>query len=198
MMRQTITQTGLSLTVTLIGLIAAAPAAAQGSTIEDCAKLVSDAERLACFDSAVEERTDAAPETGETSAPTPVLPSPAATATQAPPEVGAPPEPPADAGQSVTEVPAEIRESPRQPDEQRAVEPDSPWEYQAVVIAMYKRPHGQMAVTLDNGEVWSEQFASRAFLVDVGDAITMKQSRFSKSYRLVAPGGRGYKMTRLK
>lgn len=197
-MRQTITQTGLSLTVTLIGLIAWAPAAAQVSTFEDCAKLVSDAERLACFDSAFEERTDAAPETDGATAPTPGLTSPAATATPAPPDVNAPPEPPADNGQAVTDVQAETRQAPRQPVGQRAVEPDSAREYQAVVIAMYKRPYGQMAVTLDNGEVWSERFASRAFLVDVGDTITMKRSRISQSYRLVAPGGRGYKMTRLE
>jgi hypothetical protein len=50
---------------------------------------------------------------------------------------------------------------------------------------------------LDNGEVWSEQFASRAFLVDVGDKVTMKRGMLSKGYRLVAPGGRGYQVTLL-
>jgi hypothetical protein len=64
-------------------------------------------------------------------------------------------------------------------------------------VAIRERPHGQKVVTLDNGEVWSEQFASRAFLVDVGDTVTMKRRTLSEGYRLVAPGGRGYTMTRL-
>ena len=64
-------------------------------------------------------------------------------------------------------------------------------------MALRERPYGQMVVTLDNGEVWSELSASRSFLVEVGDTITMKSGRFSRSYRLVAPGGRGHKMTLL-
>ena len=71
-------------------------------------------------------------------------------------------------------------------------------EYTAVVTAMRTRPHGQVAVTLDNGEVWSEQYASRGFLVEVGDTVTMKKARFSSAYRLVAPGGRAYTMIRLE
>jgi hypothetical protein len=194
-MRQTITQTGLSLTVTLIGLVAAAPVAAQGLPVEICTKIESDAERLACFDAALTEQSDAATETDQSAAPTTV---PAATATQQPPAAKASPELPAESAQTVSETPAQATELPRQPDEQPAIEQDLRREYQAVVVAMYKRPYGQMAVTLDNGEVWSERFASRSFLVDVGDTITMKRVRFSSGYRLVAPGGRGYKMTRLE
>ena len=70
--------------------------------------------------------------------------------------------------------------------------------YTAVVTAMSKRPYGQAVVELDNGEVWSEQQASHAFLVNVGDTVTLKKSMFSSSYQLVAPGGRAYRMTRLE
>ena len=177
---QTITRTTLSLTVTLIGLVAAAPVAAQDSPLERCARLEPDAERLACFDAAVTERNEPA------------------IATQEPPAAKAPPEPSSESGQAASEISAETRELPRRLDEKRTIEPDLPKEYQAVVVAMYERPYRQMVVKLDNGEVWSEQYASRAFLVAVGDTITMKQSRFSRSYRLVATGGRGYKMTRLE
>ncbi len=71
-------------------------------------------------------------------------------------------------------------------------------EYTAVVTAMRKRPHGQVVVTLDNGEVWSEQYASRGFLVRVGDTVTMRKSRFSSAYRLVDGNGKGYAVTRLE
>ena len=195
---QTITRTALSLTFTLIGLVAAAPVAAQGSPLELCAGIESDAERLACFDAALTEQSDAATETDQSPAPTTVPASPAAIATQQPAAAKASPKSPAESAQTVSETPSQTRKLPRQPDEQPAIEQDLRREYQAIVVAMYKRPYGQMAVTLDNGEVWSERFASRAFLVDVGDTITIKRVRFSSGYRLVAPGGRGYKMTRLE
>ena len=173
---QIIARTTLSLTITLIGLVAAAPVAAQGSPFERCARLESDSERLACFDATLEERNAATP------APAPPEVSTAAAA----PKKAMPEE-------SVGAV-----EPPRQQDEKWSAKPELPREYTAVVVAMYERPYRQMVVKLDNGEVWSEQYASRAFLVAVGDTITMKQSRFSRSYRLVATGGRGYKMTRLE
>ncbi len=61
---------------------------------------------------------------------------------------------------------------------------------------MRKRPYGQYAVTLDNGEVWSEQFASHYFPVEVGDTVTIKK-RWPSGYRLVTESGKGYNVTRL-
>ncbi len=162
--------------------------AAQDADFESCAKLESDSERLACFD-AIAERTRGARE-------------------------AAVPGGDAEAEASVLEVdaPAKVAEAPAasqadtsvdqlRPPEER-VEPaetrrTQPREYTAIVVALRERPHGQMVVTLDNGEAWTEQFASGAFLVDVGDSVTMKKGMFSSRYQLVAPGGRVYRMTRL-
>lgn len=189
MRRQTVTRITLSLTAVLIGLVAATPGAAQESEFEHCAKLESDTERLACFDATIKERRApaTAPARAEVSTAAPASPLP-----ETEPELSAAP------GQANSQKPPGAIEPSRQQDEKRTAERELPREYTAVVVAMRQRPHGQMVVTLKNGEVWSEQFASRAFLVDVGDTITMKKSRFTPAYRLVAPGGRGYKMTRLE
>jgi biotin carboxyl carrier protein len=157
----------------LFGVALLAPlASAEETDLDRCAELESDAARLACFDAVIKERRTAAPSAGSTNAPA----EPAA-AEAAPPAV---------ASQPATSPRAEA-----------APTEESRKEYSAVVMDMRTRPHGQIVVTLDNGETWSEQYASRTFLVEVGDTVTMKKSRFSSAYRLVAPGGRAYSMTRV-
>jgi hypothetical protein len=157
--------------------------------MEACAKLEDSAERLACFDAAIERQREAAEAPGQSE-----------TSAGEAADSGVPEATPAAAPQAVP-AQAESSVDTARPNHQEDVasssERELPGEYTAVVVAMRERPHGQVVVTLDNGQVWSEQYASRAFLVDVGDTVTMKRGTFSSSYRLVAPGGRGYKMTRL-
>ncbi len=184
--------------------------AAQDADFESCAKLESDSERLACFD-AIAERTRGAREAAvpggdaeaeasvlEVDAPAKVAEAPAASQADTSVDQLRPPDEPVKppvASQADTSV-----DQLRPPEER--VEPaetrrTQPREYTAIVVALRERPHGQMVVTLDNGEAWTEQFASGAFLVDVGDSVTMKKGMFSSRYQLVAPGGRVYRMTRL-
>ncbi len=153
----------------LAALLASLPAAAQDSEFDRCRDLESDAERLACYDAVSKEGTDVAE--GVDNAPTGGTDEAATAGTAA----------------------AAIAEP-----EKKEKKKKRPRQYTAVVTKMDSRPHGQVVVTLDNGEVWSEQYASRAFLVKVGDTIELKKSRFSSGYRLVAPGGRGYEVTRLR
>jgi hypothetical protein len=157
--------------------------------LDACAKLEDSAERLACFDAAIERQreTAAAPGQSETSAAEPD--------DSEIPEATPAPEPQVVPAQAETSVDA--AHPNHEEDVVSSSERELPGEYTAVVVAMRERPHGQVVVTLDNGQVWSEQYASRAFLVDVGDTVTMKKGTFSSSYQLVAPGGRGYRMTRL-
>ena len=185
-------QIGQVLIIVAAMTYAGVTAGGQDSEMERCARLTSDAERLACFDALTKQRPEpetapAAPQPDPTPAPAPA-PAPAAEA--AVPAAEAPPAPQsAPSAQAAQPAPqrnasvVELRERPK--------------EYTATVVALRERPYGQMVVTLDNGEVWSELSASRSFLVEVGDTITMKSGRFSKGYRLVAPGGRGHKMTLL-
>lgn len=155
-------------------------AAAEDNDLDRCAELDSDAARLACFDAVMQERQTGAPA---------AAPAAGASPTERPTE--APPAP-----VSGTTTPA-AAEAPATPPAEPAAKQKPRKEYTAVVTAMRTRPHGQVVVTLDNGEAWSEQYASRRFLVEVGDTVTMKKARFSSAYRLIAPGGRAYTMTRV-
>lgn len=170
----------------LSALSGATAAAAQENDLDRCAELESDAARLACFDAVIKERRAETPTTPAEPAATP-----APDITETPDTPAAPPaEPPPTAEPG----PATETAAPAKPAE--ASEPKR--EYTAVVTSMRTRPHGQVVVTLDNGESWSEQYASRLFLVEVGDTVTMKKGRFSSAYRLVAPGGRAYTMVRIQ
>ena len=165
-----------------------APGAAQDTELQRCAELDSDAQRLACFDAYFERQQEGTEASSDAAAPASVAVTEAEVAVKpsaTPPAVEA-------------EAAAAVVPPPRDQDEPPPAERERPKEYAATVVAMRERPHGETVVRLDNGEVWSEQFASRAFLVDVGDKVTMKRGRFSKAYRLVAPGGRGYQVTLLE
>ncbi|MEE4161761.1 MAG: hypothetical protein V2I25_04575 [Woeseiaceae bacterium] len=174
----------LALTCALV-LAGATPAAAQDNDLDRCAELESDAARLACFDAVMQERR------GETrAAGTPAEAAGAQSEIAPPGEAAATPDP----------VPAAAPQASAAPEPDAAAAEKTGKaknEYTAVVTAMRTRPLGQVVVTLDNGESWSEQAASHRFLVEVGDTITMKKARFSSAYRLIAPGGRGYAMTRV-
>ena len=194
----------IPLLMVLITALAAVPAAAQDAELQRCAELDSDAQRLACFDAYFERQQERTETSSDAAAPASVA------ITEAEVAVKPSATPPA----TQAEDSAAVVPTPRSQDEPSAMPPaaqaetsaavvpppaerERPREYTATVVAMRERPHGEVVVMLDNGEVWSEQFASRAFLVDVGDKVTMKRGMLSKGYRLVAPGGRGYQVTLL-
>ena len=181
-------QTGQILIIVASMTYAAVTAAGQDSELERCARLASDAERLACFDALTKARPE--PATAPAAATPDPAPAPAPAVESAAPAAEAPPAPQAEPAGAAAQATPQQNASVTEPRER-------PQEYSATVVALRERPYGQMVVTLDNGEVWSELSASRSFLVEVGDTITMKSGRFTKSYRLVAPGGRGHKMTLL-
>lgn len=204
-----------------MGLTAGGLVSAQEADIERCASLESDAERLACFDAVMQQRaqgtTPEAPREPPESPEPPPAAAPAAS-TPAGPAAAPPVEAPSAAAESASAATAaapastpaasgatadteyrlmtkEEKKAARRAEKEAE---KANREYTAVVTAMRKRPHGQVVVTLDNGEVWSEQYASRGFLVRVGDTVTMKKSRFSSAYRLVDKNGKGYAVTRLE
>lgn len=167
---------------------AAYAGAQQDTGLERCAKFVSDSERLACFDEILKQQPERSEAPASVEPPQASVTAPEVVAVESPSEARA-------VTQSETSV-QEAQPSERQ-DESSPGKRDRPKEYTATVVAIQTRPHGQKVVTLDDGEIWSEKYASGAFLVNVGDTVTMKKGMLSSSYRLVAPGGRGYKMTRL-
>lgn len=67
----------------------------------------------------------------------------------------------------------------------------------AVVTRVTRRARGQHVVTLDNGQIWTEDFASGYFPVAVGDTVTLKKRSIS-GYRLVTQSGKGYSVERIR
>jgi hypothetical protein len=64
------------------------------------------------------------------------------------------------------------------------------------VTKLAAKPHGELIVTLDNGQVWYEIQANTALRVKVGDQVTIKAGALG-SYSLVA-NGRSSKVTRVR
>jgi hypothetical protein len=72
-----------------------------------------------------------------------------------------------------------------------------PNEITARVTDVATRPHGELVLTLDNGQVWQQIEAVAGWSVKAGDQVIIRSGAFS-SYRLLAPSGRATKVTRTK
>ncbi len=164
---------------------------ADESDFDRCAKLDSDAERLACFDAATRARAE---QPQAESAPA-VAPEPAAAPEPKPATAATAGATAAAASTSSRSMTKEERRAAKRAEKERQ---KANREYTAVVTATRKRPYGQVVVTLDNGEVWSERYASHGFLIREGDTVTVRKSRFSSAYRLIDENGKSYDVTRLE
>jgi hypothetical protein len=80
---------------------------------------------------------------------------------------------------------------------QAAQQPAVSEEITARVASVTARPHGELIVTLDNGQVWSQMHANPQFTLQAGDSVKVKTGALS-SYVLVSPSGRATKVTRTK
>jgi hypothetical protein len=166
-----------------------------------CADEKDDAARLSCYDKAsnppappaapVAEKAPEparAPEPAPEPAPAPEPPSEPATAAAAVPEA---PEPAAD---PVAEFGMNPELEAKKPDEEKKKELR---EISALVIEVSQRTRGQLVVTLDNGQVWTEKEAEPYLRVKVGDTIVIKRNRMG-GYRLVGRGNRTSAVTRIE
>jgi hypothetical protein len=67
----------------------------------------------------------------------------------------------------------------------------------ATVVAISTRPHGEIVMTLDNGQVWSQTTFDSHFSVDVNDKVTIKAGTLG-SYRATIASGRSTSVTRVR
>ncbi|MEM7430309.1 MAG: hypothetical protein AAF351_00090 [Pseudomonadota bacterium] len=150
-------------------LILAGPAYAEGDTLADqltaCARENMDAARLACYDAIARvpgglQAPSTPPE------PTPA-PAPTPTATAAAPVVAA-----TSATTMGVDPVAEFGKEDEKDDEREVRE------ISAMATAVKKRPAGQLMVTLDNGQVWTEKDHEAHFRIRVGDVVRIKKGRF--------------------
>jgi hypothetical protein len=161
------------------------PALAAGTTANAsfmaCAGEQDDARRLACFDAVVTQ----------------------ARAQPRPPVESAAPAPAATAATAAAVVPLSkeerfgLRGDLKQEKAKKAPELAELKELRATVTKVAAKPHGELILTLDNGQVWYEIQTSTGIRVKTGDQVTIRSGALG-SYSVVAPNGRSSKVTRVR
>jgi len=73
---------------------------------------------------------------------------------------------------------------------------DSPKRISATVTAIEKRAHGELVVTLDNGQVWAQKEVGAYFPLKVGDPVAILAGTLG-SFRMIC-GNRATAVTRVQ
>lgn len=159
------------------GLLIPSPALAASPTAAfmACAAEKDDARRLACFDAAVVQAKaqPAAPAGATAAAPAAVAAVPVLT----------------------KEERFGLRGDLKEEKAKQAPELEELDQLRVKVTKVAAKPHGELVLTLDNGQVWYEIQANSGIRVKVGDEVTIKPGALG-SYSVVAPNGRSSKVTR--
>jgi hypothetical protein len=187
--------------------IGAAAEADLGERVAACAREREDAARLACFDRLATKPAAAAKSAPVAQAPPEVREATSAAPTEAPKAAAtagaagaaataatsAPAARPATDEFGVTGTPVARErdaEAQTQPGAQEKID-----RITATVTAISKQPHGELVVTLDNGQVWAQKQAQYVPL-NVGDQIAIAAGALH-SYRMIV-AGRATAVTRIK
>jgi len=172
----------------------------------ECAAIQDDARRLECFD-----RAAAGPQPTEVLSETAEIPQaePAVVESAAVPAVAA-----TVTAATVTETVAEtVMESEVAPESSAinefgmnaAVEaqstdssrPDKLTEISATVTHVRKRGYGELVVTLENGQVWTEKVKESGFRIKEGEMVTIRQGTLG-GYRMIGRSNRSSQVVRVK
>jgi hypothetical protein len=164
-----------------LALAALAAQAASSDAPQRCAEISDDFARLACYDAIFRKPAASA---ASTAAPAAAV-APAAGGTVAA-SVAASPE--ADFG--LTEAAKRAR------DPQKAQQ-EVPESITSAVAAVGRRPAGELTVTLENGQVWTQVMVDQRARVAVGDTVTIKKAALG-SHLLVTQGRYATRVQRVK
>ena len=70
-------------------------------------------------------------------------------------------------------------------------------EISVVAVEVSERLRGELVVTLDNGQVWTEKDSKAGFRVKAGDTVVIRKGRLG-GYRMVDRNGRGSAVVRVE
>ena len=70
-------------------------------------------------------------------------------------------------------------------------------EISATVTQVRKRGYGELVVTLENGQEWTEKEKESGFRVKEGDTVTIRKGSFG-GYRMIGRGNRSSQVVRVK
>ena len=142
-----------------------------------CADEPDDARRLRCFDAA------AAGLRSVPAAPTATVATPGAPTQAASPQASAPPASAVDRFGARGDI--------------KGQEFEELSEITATVTAVSTKPHGELVITLDNGQVWAEIAPGSKIKVKTGDPVKIETGTLG-SFFLIAPNGRSSKVSRVR
>jgi hypothetical protein len=174
--------------LTLAGWVVGAHAAA-GDSPQQCSALGDDLERLACYDRIFRAPAATVPAVAEAAS---VTVGTAATAAVAPVATTAPAPVAATATDDfgLTEAAKRARE----PEDSRQKRPES---ISGAVAGIARQPAGELVVTLENGQVWTQLQVDPRARVAVGDTVTIRTAALG-SYMLVTANRYATRVRRVK
>lgn len=173
----------LPLLGSIVASLAAAVPVAQASTEQasrSCADIVDDRTRLACYDALWR---DAAAPSSDMS----ITPAPPNSAAAAPQSAAAAVDPMDDFGLS------EVAKRARDPGKAGEADPS----ISSVVTTVRRQPAGELIVTLENGQVWTQIGVDTRARVAVGDTVTIRRAALG-SYMLVTANRYATRVRRVK
>jgi hypothetical protein len=187
--------------VALLGAPLDVPPQAGALSLENelhaCAAEADAARRLSCYDrlaashdTAVGSRTPAVTAAGTATAATTTAPAAAAAVASAPAVASA--STAAEAPAKSSEADFGVREGPLAAKEA----PSAPHRITATVAHITVRPHGELVMTLDNGQVWAQIEPLAYFPLKIGDTVEIRAGALG-SYQLLA-ARRATKVTRIQ
>jgi biotin carboxyl carrier protein len=185
-MNTSIVATGFAVLLSGMALSSASAADALSDKLLACADEADDTSRLRCFDAAVAglRKTPSAPAAAAIAA------APAPQATSAAATVPPASAPAAAAAAASPEDKFGARGDLR-PETHATVD-----EITGTVTEVGTKPHGELIITLDNGQVWAELSPSKV-KVKQGDTVKIESGALG-SFRLVAANNRSSKVSRIR
>jgi hypothetical protein len=161
-----------------MGLAPAKAAERSTEAMLACADQADDAQRLRCFDAVVANLRKAPPPSATVAAAAPAA---------APPVAAPQPAAPAPTAEQRFGARGDIK-----PDRHEDLK-----DIDGTVTALGAKPHGELIVTLDNGQVWAEIQTGSKVRLKIGDTVKIERGAMG-SYSLIAPNGRSSKVSRIR
>jgi hypothetical protein len=157
---------------------ALAAGTAANTSFMACAGEQDDARRLACFDAAVAQARAQPSPPVESAAPAAAVTAAAVVPLSKEERFG-------------------LRGDLKEEKAKKAPELTELPELRARVTKVAAKPHGELVLSLDNGQVWYEIQANSGIRVKTGDEVTIRSGALG-SYSVVATNGRSSKVTRVR
>ena len=184
----------LAIAISGSGPVTAALAQALPASVRACASERDDARRLSCYDREIARLDQGGDVAAAPATKAEVAPAAAAAAAAAPAAAATPPTAAAPAAAPEAKFGYRGDIARKDLDEQAATEGVDRLE--ATITEVSSRAHGELVITLDNGQVWAQKAPDSKMHLKAGDQVTIKKASLG-SYMLVA-AGRSTRVTRVQ